>query len=74
MKNTHVCPKCRSNDIVIAKGEQQAYGIGNNVRAGICKQVMINRYICCTCGFTEEWLDSDDIPKVKKYYENKNRL
>ncbi len=74
MKNTHICPKCKSTDILFAKGEEQGYGIGNNVRAGIFKQVIINRYICCACGFTEEWMDKDDIPKVKKYCEKKNRI
>lgn len=74
MKNTHICPKCRSSDIVCAKGENQGYGIGNNVRAGIFKQVLISRYICCTCGFTEEWIENDDLPKVKAYHEKKNRI
>lgn len=73
MKNSRICPKCQSNDIVIAKGESQAYGIGNNVRAGVFKQVIINRYVCCTCGFTEEWLDKDDIPQVKEYCKKKTR-
>lgn len=73
MKNSHICPKCQSNDIVIAKGEAQAYGIGNNVRAGIFKQVIINRYVCCACGFTEEWLDKEYIPEVKEYCEKKTR-
>lgn len=74
MKNSKTCPKCQGNDIVCACGENQSYGIGNNVRAGIIKQVIVNRYICCTCGFTEEWIEKDDIPKVKKYYEKSNRL
>lgn len=25
-----------------------------------------NRYICCECGYTEEWIDREDIEKVKK--------
>lgn len=74
MKNSKICPKCQGNDIIIAKGEEQAYGIGNNVRAGIFKQVIVNRYICCTCGFTEEWMEKDDIPTVKKYCEKKKRI
>ncbi|MBE6683457.1 MAG: hypothetical protein E7595_04800 [Ruminococcaceae bacterium] len=74
MKNTHICPKCQGSDIVFAKGEEQAYGIGNNVRAGVFKQVITNRYICCTCGYSEEWLDLQDVPRVKKYCEKKNRI
>jgi hypothetical protein len=31
----------------------------------IFSAVNVNRYICCTCGFTEEWIDKNDLEKVK---------
>ena len=43
-----------------------AYGSGNYVLTGstIFSEVNVNRYICCSCGFTEEWIDKENIEKV----------
>ena len=30
----------------------------------IFSAVKVNRYICCNCGFTEEWIDKEDINKI----------
>ncbi|MBQ6906580.1 MAG: hypothetical protein IJN75_06130 [Clostridia bacterium] len=66
MKNTKICPKCRSNDIVRIDGYAGAYGVGNNIMVGntIFSAVNVNRYICCSCGYSEEWIDKQDIEKV----------
>ena len=68
MKNTKKCPKCVSADIVRVDGFTGPYGSGNNVMLGasIFSAVKVNRYICCTCGFTEEWIDTEDLGKVKE--------
>lgn len=67
MKNSRKCPKCGSDDIVRVNGTVEAYGAGNNIMTGatIFSAVKVNRYICCECGFIEEWLDKYDIEKVK---------
>jgi len=67
MKNTRKCPKCGSTDIRIVEGHAGAYGSGNNIPLGatIFSAVPVNRYICCRCGFTEEWLDKGDLERVK---------
>ncbi|MBE6636537.1 MAG: hypothetical protein E7618_01895 [Ruminococcaceae bacterium] len=67
MKYSKVCPKCRQSDIVRIDGYTGAYGTGNNVMVGqtIFSAVNVHRYICCSCGFTEEWIDREDIEKVK---------
>lgn len=68
MKTTKRCPKCQSTDIVRIDGYAGAYGTGNNVMVGksIFSAVNVNRYICCFCGFTEEWIDAADLPKIKE--------
>lgn len=68
MKNTKICPKCQSADIVRIDGYSGAYGTGNNIMTGLSvfSAVNVNRYICCRCGFTEEWIDKDDIEKIVK--------
>ncbi len=67
MKNTRICPKCGSADIIRIDGHAGAYGSGNNIMLGwsIFSAVNVNRYICCSCGFTEEWIDKQDIETVK---------
>lgn len=67
MKNTRICPKCDSTDIVRIDGYAGAYGSGNNIMTGmtIFSAVNVNRYICCKCGFSEEWIDREDIEKIR---------
>lgn len=68
MKQTKICPKCQSADVVRVDGYAGAYGSGNNMILGasILSAVNVNRYICRRCGFTEEWIDQEDIQKVLK--------
>lgn len=68
MKNSKKCPKCGSSDIIIVDGYTGAYGSGNNIITGysIFSDVGIDRYICCSCGFTEEWIAVDQIEKIRK--------
>lgn len=71
MKNTKICPKCNNTDILLVKGSTGAYGSGNNIPTGmtIFSSVFVNRYVCCNCGYSEEWIDLKDIPKLKKKFQ-----
>ena len=71
MKKTGLCPKCGSKDLLLVPGKAGAYGSGNNNMIGhsIFFLFLFNRYVCCTCGFTEEWVDLEDIPKLKEKYD-----
>ena len=66
MKRTGICPKCGSKDIARMDGNVGPYGSGNNLQTGktIFSAVNVNRYICLSCGFTEEWIDTEDLPQV----------
>ena len=66
MKNSKICPKCGYGDIVRIDGYTGPYGTGNNVMVGktIFSGVNVNRYVCCTCCYTEEWIDKEDIEKI----------
>ena len=68
MKNAKICPKCSSSDILIVDGYAGAYGSGNNIMTGmtIFSAVKVDRYICCSCGYTEEWINTKDMDKLKK--------
>ena len=67
MKNTRTCPKCKGTDIVRVEGSAGAYGSGNNIQVGwsIFSAVLVHRYVCCDCGFSEEWIDKGDLHRVK---------
>ena len=67
MKNSKKCPKCNSDDIIRVDGSIRGYGAGNNIMIGltIFSAVNVNRYICCNCGYCEEWIDKNDISKIK---------
>lgn len=73
MKNAKTCPKCGDIDIVRVDGYVGAYGSGNNIMIGksIFSAVNVNRYICCNCGFTEEWIDKVDIERIKNSKKSK---
>lgn len=68
MKNQKVCPKCGGSDILIIDGEARGYGTGNNIMLGasIFSAVEVDRYICCSCGYTEEWVNMRDIEAIRK--------
>jgi transposase-like protein len=70
MRNSKNCPKCGATDIVripISRGGGYNWiflGMWGAVNA-----VGVTRYLCASCGYIEEWIDSaDDIAKVKKRY------
>ena len=67
MKNTGICPKCGCTNILEIPGSARAYGAGNNIQVGLTNlsAVLVNRYVCCSCGYSEEWIDEGDIQKLK---------
>lgn len=70
MKNSKICPKCSSSDIIRIPGKAGAYGAGNNIQTGLSNfsAVLVHRYVCCNCGFSEEWIDKEDIARLKKKF------
>ena len=67
MKVRKICPKCNCTDILRVEGKAGAYGSGNNIITGmtIVSAVLVHRYVCCRCGYSEEWIDKEDIRKLK---------
>ncbi|MBO6061375.1 MAG: hypothetical protein J6P98_04580 [Clostridia bacterium] len=66
MKNSKVCSKCGSKAIYVSEGGAGAYGSGNNIPIGsfVWQSVPVDRYICCDCGYTEEWLRREHLDKI----------
>ena len=72
MKHTHICPKCGGEDILCIPGSCGSYGIGNNIMVGLSRfsAIPVHRYLCCTCGYSEEWIDPADIPKLENKFRS----
>jgi predicted RNA-binding Zn-ribbon protein involved in translation (DUF1610 family) len=69
MKNTHTCPKCNSQQIMRIEGHSGGYAGGNDLSVGFARAVKVSRYLCGSCGFSEEWIDSaEDLRKLKEKY------
>jgi predicted nucleic-acid-binding Zn-ribbon protein len=74
MKNKCCCPKCNSDEILRDQGANQGYGYGNNLQLSMFKQVIVTRYVCCNCGFIENWVDyPSDLVKVRDHYLKRNK-
>ena len=70
MKNSRICPKCEGEDILLIYGSVNPQGDGNYITTGITRMsaIPVNRYLCCSCGYSEEWIAMDHIPKLKKKF------
>lgn len=70
MKNTRKCTKCGHDDILIVEGRTRANGAGNVIHTGLTNlgAVKVYRYVCTSCGFSEEWILKEDIPKLVKTF------
>lgn len=68
MKVSNTCPKCQSQNIIRFDGSAGAYGAGNNIMIGttIFSAVNVNRYVCCDCGFVEEWIDEHELFSLRR--------
>ena len=73
MKNTKICPKCSSSDIVRIVGKTGYRDTANVVSSGLLFTASVSRYVCCGCGFSEEWIENEkDLEKLKKKYSKEN--
>lgn len=68
MKNSKKCIKCGSDDIIMIPHYS---GDGGEIQMGLfTAPVLLNRYLCCSCGFSEEWVEKiESLEKVKKIYK-----
>ena len=75
MKNTKICPKCQSPDVLRVEGHVGGYGAGNNIMLGksIFSAIALPRYVCCRCGYAEEWVDSNDLYQLQEKLEKKRK-
>ena len=61
MKKNKRCPKCESNDILEVNGSNPTF----ISKVGLNNHLNIIKYICCNCGYIEEWVSNSDLEKLK---------
>ena len=65
MKNTFQCVKCHSTDVIRVEGQRYNQNQLVSLTKWATSNAVIDRYLCCACGYTEEWIQLDD--KFKKW-------
>lgn len=66
MKNTRACSKCGSTDIVKVAGSNRYYNI---IPAGVMSTARVDRWVCCSCGYAEEWIEPEKLQKLREYWK-----
>ena len=61
MRNTGRCPKCGSTDLLTVEP-----GLYNSFPIGFFATAKIQRYLCRSCGYTEEWVAEESMEKVRQ--------
>lgn len=69
MKNTKKCPKCSCDHLLrIEIPLRRYYENYIPIRWGGLDSVAVIRYVCTGCGYSEEWIDKADIPRLQEKY------
>jgi predicted nucleic-acid-binding Zn-ribbon protein len=65
MKNSGICPKCNTDDLLIIEGTG---GMGRGVALGhtVFGLVPVDRFVCSACGYSEQWFTEDVLAKIRK--------
>lgn len=72
MKKTGVCPKCGGADIVRVPGGVRSTmdNTQNFVIRGF-QSAPVDRFVCCTCDYSEEWLRKSNLDDIKECWAKK---
>lgn len=60
MKNTGRCPKCGSSDLLTPEP-----GLYNSFPIRLFANAKIQRYVCRSCGYTEEWIAEESMEPLR---------
>ena len=66
-----MCSKCNSTNILRIPGST-GVGVSNAIQTGltIIDPALVTRYLCCDCGYSEEWIDdTHQIQRLIKKYK-----
>ena len=66
-------PQVRGTDIVKVPGTASGSGrfCCNEVPLGILDAAPVDRFVCCTCGYSEEWLRKSNLDDIRERWAKK---
>ena len=64
MRNNKKCPKCGNVDVVEIPGGMT----GKNWLPVGLGTAAVDRWVCCACGYSEEWIEQGKLKKIKDYW------
>lgn len=71
MKNNAVCPKCGSHTVVRVPDDAHRY-LANSIcitKLVTVERVPVARYVCCDCGYVENWVETQtQREKIKRCF------
>lgn len=66
------CPKCGARDVVRVPDHPGRYASGNNIytsRVTLAGKVPVIRYVCCSCGYVENWVEgASDRDQIRRTF------
>ena len=70
MRETKCCTKCEFKSLIFISSKVLIHGTGNNIMVNVTLSIVarLHRYVCENCGYTEEWIEADDIKELKKHF------
>lgn len=67
MKNSNPCIKCHSVEIRSISGKYPFSEQDNMAKISAFKKMYITRYVCISCGYSEEWIEKkEDLEYLRK--------
>ena len=63
MKNTGLCPKCGSREILRVPDQPGRYASGSNLyttRFTLLGKIPVILYVCRDCGYVEHWVETPE--------------
>ncbi len=75
MKNSSTCVKCDSIDVVMIPGGSFWKGYSNAFNITQFKSIVVSRYVCVNCGYSEEWIDAEkDLRLIEKHFNKSGSI
>lgn len=71
MKHGNPCPKCGKTNPLELTGRRLKSGPADSWRD--IAALPYRRYICCGCGYAEDWYDSASLQKILDRMEEESR-
>ena len=59
MKHSYQCPKCQSTSVIKIEGNRMNQNQVVSLSKWGTHNVVLDRMLCTSCGFTEEWIKID---------------